>query len=68
MIDICNLELHVQMSFNIKWLFEGNHNADVALGENEFGTPGWDELGIFQSELHLCCAAVFVTYMTDIII
>lgn len=26
------------MSYSYMWLFEGNHYADVALGENEFDT------------------------------
>lgn len=28
--------------FNNTWPLEGNQNADVALGENEFDTPGLD--------------------------
>lgn len=31
-------------SYSCNWPFQGNHNANVALSENEFGTPGVEDL------------------------
>ena len=48
-VQLKTMFLHRKQHCSYNWPFEGNHNADVALGENEFVTRSEEHTSELQS-------------------